>query len=319
MSITGLSETSKLYKKSFHRRNDSDELDVFEASRYFSGYNEAVGYSGATYTQRVMREDHRYPWRGGRMSLDVPMRNPLPQQSHTVEKQILKEKKYKQPRSPGGRLASFLNSLFNQTSSKKKKSKSATQSMKDEDESPGGRRKRRSSISHFRTSSTADTKSLYSSSSSGFRTPPPYAHTPIKSYKDLRSYSDHKQVLSLSKHNGNVKSTVFQNEVLDDKRNTDLSWLDEKFKCSDTFAEKPKSLGHRYLEKDRIWVDQYQPEDKIFRKFDEVDDGAESDSSSDLFELQNYDLGIYSSGLPVYETTNMDSIKRGAPISNGTL
>lgn len=149
--------------------------------------------------------------------------------------------------------------------------------------------------------------------------PPPYAHTPIKSYKDLRSYSDHKQVLSLSKHNGNVKSTVFQNEVLDDKRNTDLSWLDEKFKCSDTFAEKPKSLGHRYLEKDRIWVDQYQPEDKIFRKFDEVDDGAESDSSSDLFELQNYDLGIYSSGLPVYETTNMDSIKRGAPISNGTL
>jgi hypothetical protein len=52
-----------------------------------------------------------------------------------------------------------------------------------------------------------------------------------------------------------------------------------------------------------------------------VDDGTESDSSSDLFELQNYDLaGTYSNGLPVYETTRMDSIKRGAvPISNGTL
>ncbi|KAM1683997.1 hypothetical protein TB2_034698 [Malus domestica] len=105
--------------------------------------------------------------------------------------------KYKQPSSPGGRLASFLNSLFNQSASKKKKSKSsATQSMKDEEESPGGRR-RRSSISHFRSSSTRDAKSVYSSSSSGFRTPPPYSHAQTaasKSYKDLRSYSDnHKQ------------------------------------------------------------------------------------------------------------------------------
>ncbi|XP_002512053.2 protein BIG GRAIN 1-like E [Ricinus communis] len=324
MSITGLPDTSKLYKKSLHRRNDSDELDVFEAARYFSGYNEAAGYNGGTYTQKILRDDYRHPWRGGRMSLDVPMRNPLPQQTHshhhTVEKQILKEKKYKQPSSPGGRLASFLNSLFNQTSSKKKKSKSATQSTKDDDESPGGRRKRRSSISHFRSTSTADTKSLYSSSSSGFRTPPPYANTPTKSYKDLRSYSDHKQVISLSMQNGNVKSTGLQNEVLDEKKKTDLSWLDEKFKISDALSEKTKNLGnHRYLKKDRIWVDQYPSEEKGFRKFNEVDDGADSDSSSDLFELQNYDLGIYSSGLPVYETTNMDSIKKGAPISNGTL
>ncbi|KAL3578757.1 hypothetical protein D5086_020261 [Populus alba] len=288
MSITGLSsDPSKPYKKSLHRRNNSDELDVFEAARYFSGYNieAGAGYNGATYTQRVMREDHKNSWRGGRMSLDVPMRNPLPhhlhQQPHTVEKQILKEKKYKQPSSPGGRLASFLNSLFNQTSSKKKKSKSTTQSMKDDDESPGGRRKRRSSISHFRSSSTTDTKSLYSSSSSGFRTPSPYTHPPTKGCKESRSYSDHKQIVSLSKQNGTVKSTTFQNEISDDKKKT---------------------------------------EENEFRKFNEVDDGAESDSSSDLFELQNCDLGIYSNGLPVYETTHMDSIKRGAvPISNGTL
>ena len=78
------------------------------------------------------------------------------------------------------------------------------------------------------------------------------------------------------------------------------------------------------LEKDRILVDnKYSSEEKEtttqFKNLNEVDDGAESDSSSDLFELQNYDLGYYSSGLPVYETTNMDSIKRGAPISNGPL
>lgn len=322
MSITGLSDHSdKVYnKKSFHRRNDSGELDVFEAARYFSGYHEGAGYNGTTFTQKIMREE-RQGCRGGRMSLDMPIRNSLPQQSHGVEKQM-KEKKYKQPSSPGGRLASFLNSLFSQSASKKKKSKSTTQSMKDEEESPGGRRKRRISISHFRSSSTTDSaKSLYSSSSSGFRTPPPYAHTPTKSYKDFRSYSDHKQAVSLSKNStGHVKSTAAVcNEVLDDnKRNKDLSWLDEKFKFSNGLSEKCKTFGNGLAEKDRIWKDKY-PSEKEFTRFNEVDDGAESDSSSDLFELQNYDLGYYSSGLPVYETTNMDSIKRGAPISNGPL
>ncbi|XP_031247281.1 protein BIG GRAIN 1-like E [Pistacia vera] len=329
MSIT-LSDTDKIYKKSFHHRNDSGELDVFEAARYFSGYNEGSGYHCGTFSQKILKEE-RQAWRAGRISLDVPMmRESLPQNPvcyqkqshHGIEKQI-KEKKYKQPSSPGGRLASFLNSLFNQSSSKKKKSKSSTQSMKDEEESPGGRRKRRSSISHFRSSSTTDSKSLYSSSSSGFRTPPPYAHTPTKSYKDLRSYSDHKHVVSLStKHNGQaLKSTALQNEVMEDKKiNTDLPWLDEKLKFNNNaYSDKYKNSGN-HAEKDRIWVDhRYSSEEKEFKKLNEIDDGADSDSSSDLFELQNYDLGIYSNGLPVYETTHMDSIRRGAPISNGAL
>ncbi|XP_059446305.1 protein BIG GRAIN 1-like E [Corylus avellana] len=317
MSITALSDPDKLYKKSFHRRNDSGELDVFEAARYFSGYNEAAGYNGTGFTQKNLR-DEKQGCRVGRMSLDVPMRNSFPQQSHGVLEKQMKEKKYKQPSSPGGRLASFLNSLFSQSASKKKKSKSSSQSMKDEEESPGGRRKRRISISHFRSSSTADSKSIYSSSSSGFRTPPPYnAQTPTKSYKDFRSYSDHKQVVSnLSKHK------VSHNEALDvDRKNKDLHWLDDKFEFSKGFSEKCKknSCGNVFLEKDRIWVERYPSEEKQFVKFSEVDDGAESDSSSDLFELQNYDLGYCSSGLPVYETTDMDTIKRGAPISNGAL
>ncbi|KAH7516126.1 protein BIG GRAIN 1-like E [Ziziphus jujuba] len=331
MSITGLADPdTKIYKKSFHRRNDSGELDVFEAARYFSGYNEAAGYNGSTFTQKMMmKEDHR-TWRGARISLDVPaMRSVLPhhQQSHQMVEKQIKDKKYKQPSSPGGRLASFLNSLFSQSASKKKKSKSSTQSMKDhEEESPGGRRKRRSSISHFRSSSTTDSKSIYSSSSSGFRTPPPYAQTPTKSYKEFRSYSDHKQAVSLSKCNNNnigqVRSIGLQNhEVLDDKRERELSWLDEKFKFSNGLAEKYKNLGSGILsEKDRIWMEKFPPEENGgFRKFNDIDDGADSDSSSDLFELQNYDLGLYSNGLPVYETTNMDSIKRGTPISNAQM
>uniref|UniRef100_A0A6N2LTZ9 Protein BIG GRAIN 1-like E n=1 Tax=Salix viminalis TaxID=40686 RepID=A0A6N2LTZ9_SALVM len=325
MSITGLSsDTGRPYKKSLHRRNDSEELDVFEAARYFSGYNEAgAGCNGAMNTQKVTREDHKHSWRGGRMSLDVPM-NHLISSPHAVEKQIPKEKKYKQPSSPGGRLASFLNSLFNQTSSKKKKSKSTTQSMKDGDESPGGRRKRRISISHFRSSSTTDTKSLYSSSSSGFRTPSPYAHiNHAKSYKEFRSNSDHRQIVSLPEQKGIVKSMAFRNEMLDDKKNTDLSWLEEKYKFTDGFSydqNVPKNRGSQHLEKDRPWVDQYPSEEK--------ECGSSMRWMMELrviqalicLELQNYDLGSYSNGLPVYETTRMDSIKRGAlPISNGNL
>ncbi|KAK7407445.1 hypothetical protein VNO78_09379 [Psophocarpus tetragonolobus] len=333
MSIAGLIDPEMNHNKSFHRRNDSGELDVFEAARYFSGYSEVVGYTGSTYTQKIMREERHHHAHRARISLDMPMRSLLPQQFHGMEKQIMKEKKHKQPSSPGGRLASFLNSLFSQSASKKKKSKSSSQSMKDEDESPGGRRRRRSSISHFRSSSTADSKSLYSSLSSGFRTPP-YVQTPTKSCKEFRTLSDHKHAMSFSaKYNGHGRSTTtttLQNELLwDEKKKREPSqpttFLDEnnnKYSTNGLSQKQRNKSSHDLLEKDRMLMDKYSSQEKEFtqiRKFNEVDDGAESDSSSDLFELQNYDLGYYSSGLPVYETTNMDSIKRGAPISNGPL
>ncbi|KAK9021509.1 hypothetical protein V6N11_011496 [Hibiscus sabdariffa] len=247
-------------KKSFNDRNGSGELDVFEAAKYFSGYNEAANvYNRETSTrQKVTRDEIRQPLKGGRISLDLPMRrNLLLQQSHSLEKQV-KEKKHKQPSSPGGKLATFLNSLFNQTGSKKKKNSkpSAEQSMKEE--SPGGgRRKRRMSISHFLSSNIVDTVSFYSSSSSGFRTPPPLASK--KSYKG--------------------------GDLLNEKMNGKSQLVD---------------THHRY-----------QAEEKDLRRFNEVDDGADSDSSSDLFELQSCDLGVYSSGLPGF--------KRGTPVSNGAL
>lgn len=310
----------KNYKKSLHqiRHNDSGELDVFEAARYFSGASEI---SGSNFTQqKIMRS-------GGRISLDISMmssstsRSSIPAQTphhrhhlHVLEKATKEnnnnKKKYKQPNSPGGRLASFLNSLFSsQISSKKKKSSkssSSTQSVKAENESPSGRRKRRSSISHFPSVSTmnsnsSDSKSsIYSSSSSGFRTPPPYSKSTApkrnSSYKDLRSYSDHKPVVmstNLSKNSGHVKFTTSTNG---------FSSSSEKFKTSGNGL-----LDHNTPLEER---DQYI---KFINEVDNIDDdGADSDSSSDLFELPNYDL----SGLPVYETTHMDSIKRGVPITS---
>lgn len=324
MSTMAFVDTNKNTKKPTYRWNDSGELDVFEAARYFSGGTETGGCAGAALSQKAMREE-KMGWVKARKSLDMPMRNQLQFQPHRVEKHT-KDKKSKQPISPGGRLASFLNSLFSQTSSKKK-AKSTTQSMKDEEESPGGRRKRRSSISLFQGFNNTDSKSLYSSSGSGFRTPPPYSHTPTKVIKDFLSHSDHKQVGSLPKCNGPQRSVSFclKNDGLDDKR---LECLDEtiksnveKNKISNNGLLGDRNHGHGLLEKDGIWGDVFASKEKNLnnRKGVKVEDSAESDTSSDLFELQNYDLGVYSNGLPVYETTHMESIKRGQAIANAAF
>ncbi|XP_009773226.1 protein BIG GRAIN 1-like E [Nicotiana tabacum] len=340
MSITGIhpETTEKMSKKIIQwRNNDSGEIDVFEAAKYFSGANEEY-YSGYNCNngQSFHNNNNKQNLRGGRMSFDMPMmRNSslLPTQTNTttttyiMEKPMIKnkdQKKYKQPSSPGGRLASFLNSLFNQTSSKKKKSsKSSAQSLKDEDESPSGRRKRRSSISHFSfrsssitttistntntTTNSSDSKSIYSSLNSGFRTPPPYTPTPTKSYKDFRTFSDQQQVVKYK------QTAVLQHEVCGDKKSMDYSW-DEKLKLS-------KNNGEKYIKSTNSGLS-YE-KSKTYNKVvdvDDNDDGADSDSSSDLFDLPNIDLDFYSSsGLPVYETTHMDNIKRGAPISSGAI
>ncbi|CAN0896222.1 Protein BIG GRAIN 1-like E [Linum grandiflorum] len=201
-------KASKLFKKPVHHRTNSDELSVFEASHYFSSYND-----DNPSTKTKVLPSRASSGSAGRMSLDLPMSN-----HGSIEpfdrNQILKEKghignynsssnstkQHKQPSSPGGRLASFLNTLFHQASRKNKKSKSKSLTANDEDhEIPGGgflRRKRRSSISHF-TRSITDTRSWYSSnhvpvlvptSSAGASTST-IACTPTKngSYKNLRS------------------------------------------------------------------------------------------------------------------------------------
>ncbi|KAL3511022.1 hypothetical protein ACH5RR_030423 [Cinchona calisaya] len=349
----GLPEPDKMFKKSSHQhRKDSCEIDVFEAAKYFSGANEIYTYNnGATkFAHEVVRDHHHHqekqPSRAGRFSLDLPlpMRNAnsssMPSQTIVMEKQMMiKEKNlHKKPSSPGGKLANFLNSLFNQTSSRKKKPKSTTTNTKSikgydqDDKSPGCRRKRRSSISHFQTAMTTNnpdvdySKSVNSTTSSGFRTPPPRVNSHTKSsYKDLRSYSDHQPVISFSKQLGNhVKSSNFAAQstgVLAESKqyNLDYAWLDEKIKLVDKNLQSFKNakMGFPQTIDAKIWADhRYLSEENGFKKFDDADDGADSDSSSDLFELPNYDLDFYSSGLPVYETTNIHSIKRSAPISS---
>ncbi|KAG6574036.1 protein BIG GRAIN 1-like E [Cucurbita moschata] len=176
----------KIFHKPPHRRNASTELDVFEAARYFSGSNELIYTNTSSFTHNIIREDHSSR-RGGRMSLDLPLRtNAAPPPPYTAEKPPIKEKKHRQqPSSPAGRLANFLNSLFNQSASQKKK-KPKNGMKNDEFHHEIGARKRRSSLS-----SLIDSKSSSNISA------------PNKNYKQIRNLLD--QTRPASKNLGNVK------------------------------------------------------------------------------------------------------------------
>ncbi|KAM0001981.1 putative protein BIG GRAIN 1 [Helianthus debilis subsp. tardiflorus] len=305
-------------KKPFHRRNGSGEIHIFESARYFESSTDATLAHKSYMREGGGRLSLDIP--NGRLSLDIPNtrrnsiplqamlmenRKSVPLQSMIMDQNPMMIKKHKQPSSPGGKLAHFLNSLFNQTSSKKSKSKSKsttpTYSMKDEDESPSGwRRKRRSSISLFRSGNSTNAASDTKSFNSRTLLQPPIKSTP---YKDLRTHSDQKPACEITRIPINENHNKNENLMI-----------------KGVLPEQKRSSGNGLLEKVRVCDDHQKHDPKVeikeLKSFI-LDDGGDSDSSSDLFELTNCDLGYYSSsGLPVFETTHMDSIKRGAPISS---
>ncbi|XP_073053895.1 protein BIG GRAIN 1-like E [Primulina eburnea] len=290
-----------MYKYSFNWRNDSGELDVFEAAQYFSGAvdDQILGNfnNASNFSQKVIGKERQHQGqRAARMSLDSTMRDDITPRDQAKDSYKSKEnKKYRHPSSPGGKLASFLNSLFSQTRSKKKrKSQSVGPKYFQEKEIPGERRERRSSISHFRTntnSKNVDSKSRNFCLSSGFMQSAPTKPGKEVKFRDLFERQKHKD-------EGNEKPNSLQNQFCTEKKCTDDAWI----------AEINKNSGMNWID------DQYTSEEKEFRKFSDCDDGGDTDSSSDLFELPNCDLEFYSNGRPVYETTRVNSIRRGAPV-----
>ncbi|KAI3981671.1 hypothetical protein MKX01_020614 [Papaver californicum] len=322
---------SVVYKKPNHhrynlnQRNDSDdEIDVFEATKYFAAGASNIHQKSMLNNNNIRNQDDQPVGRRSRISLDSsPFRNNQSfssSQSHGRQKQTKDQKAYfnkiKQPVSPGGKLVSFLNSLFNQTSSSKKKKPTTSSNIKDEDQESHhglgyGRRKRRSSISHFPsfnnnsnkiTTSTAasisDMKSspllLYSSSlTSGFRTPPPFS-TKTKMYQnsssDLVTTSDQEFMFpnNLSKHSGRGSAISLQDQKMINRDMETLDVLYEKYKKINSLSEKQQNKDrdmNMVMRMTRRKVNDNQHDLDIYD-----DGGGESDSSSDLFELQNYDL-----------------------------
>nr|GMD18346.1 protein BIG GRAIN 1-like E [Ipomoea batatas] len=277
-------------KKLFHWRNESGELDVFEAANYFAGANDHHQVSNC---HKLLRQGcNNQAWRSGRMSLDMPpvpaiklSSTPFgtsslhPSQMEKPASAIKAKCKHPIPSSPGGKLASFLNSLFNQKTTSKKKKKLNSNANNEDSQTPSGWiRRRRSSLSELygkkNPSNTVynHNNNNSASSNSGFRTPPPYPKNSCK-----------------------------------DKQNPENMF---KFISSGINSERGSVIHH--------WADEYPSEETEERKFeDDYDRGTDSDSSSDLFDLPNRELlDYYSTGLPVYQTTQMNSINsNNAPIS----
>uniref|UniRef100_A0A7N0UF67 Uncharacterized protein n=1 Tax=Kalanchoe fedtschenkoi TaxID=63787 RepID=A0A7N0UF67_KALFE len=296
-----------LYKKpSIQRRNHSGELDVFEAANYFSAstINDKDRYSLNTPKPAKENSKEDESW------IRPSSRSVHPTQAGRLGQE--KAMKGKQPSSPGGRLASFFGSLF--TNAKKKKS------GRDDDDDLDQRhqrpRMRRSSIGHVDCSSRS------------MHTPRPIIHT---TFDDSRSLQDHRRVaptpdkpitkrveigrngaklIPLSDQNPKIGHGVSALEK--NRRNNSTSGLFGKEMAGGEFEIKKDeniSKGFDQFKKGGNCKTVGDCEFKrIMSSEDDDGDGFESDASSDLFELK---LGDFSSGLPVYETTNfnVDRIK----------
>ncbi|RZS21090.1 hypothetical protein BHM03_00053678 [Ensete ventricosum] len=264
MSMSSCSQHFPSVMSEGYSQADSDEIDVFEATWYFSGGIDGAGLG----LQRAMREE-RVISRGGDRSLDALARSARPpQQSKKVENQS-KDKKSRQPSSAGRRLASFLNSFIKQATSKKKsRALNPTESKEAAsfEKMHAGRRK--GSINCSQRMKSNDYSILCA-----------------------------RESCCNSKSSGHRKYAPFcsQREAWCDKRVIDEDWLVERCNSMDGYPENKwltSEAGNRLLDKEALWSEEFmKKQEKWFRRTEEEEDGRGSESSSELFELKNYDLG----------------------------
>ncbi|KAH7565547.1 hypothetical protein JRO89_XS09G0225800 [Xanthoceras sorbifolium] len=206
-------------------------------------------------------------------------------------------KKVKQPISPGGRLASFLNSLFTAGNAKKAKISSSSNNAYDSSRKP----------EHESISTTCSTASSFSRSC--------LSNTPSSRGK-------------LSSNNGMKRSVRFYpvSVIVDE----DCRPCGHKNLYENDHNHHVLSENRRVAEAARELLKSYQKNNK--EEFDhhdhhmmirdicdvngrldvevEDDDGEEdaaSCASSDLFELDSIGIERYREELPVYETTHLDT------------
>ncbi|KAL2899661.1 Protein BIG GRAIN 1-like B [Bienertia sinuspersici] len=209
-------------------------------------------------------------------------------------------KKVKQPISPGGKLASFLNSLFNSNSSSKKPKISSSSS------------KSTSSNGAKFSTSTPSTASSYSRSCLS-KTPSSAGRFERRSVRfcpvsTVMAYSDDKE---------DVREKASRNEDLK------VQIMDKHRRVEEVAKELLKNYHHgRKYQND---VNHKKNNNNNIRGFevedeDDDDDDDVSCCSSDLFELDHLlEVGgnqRYCEELPVYETTHVDTNRA---IANGFI
>lgn len=219
-------------------------------------------------------------------------------------------KKGKQPISPGGRLATFLNSLFT-AGNGKKVSKISSSSATNEEQTPTC-----SSASSFSRSCLSKTPSSRTkSNSNGTKRSVRFCPVSVIVDEDCRPCG----------HKSLYNQTQFMTESNERVDHDQWRVMEENRRVVQAAKDLLKSYRQNKVEFDmRDHVISHQ---KKVRCYDNVEEGEEEEddddaascSSSDLFELDNLSaIGIerYSEELPVYETTNLGTNRA---IANGLI
>ncbi|KAL1551734.1 protein BIG GRAIN 1-like A [Salvia divinorum] len=215
-------------------------------------------------------------------------------------------KKVKQPISPGGKLAGFLNSLFAGGNMKKSKiGGDVSPSLKSTNASTC------SSASSFSRSCLSKTPSSRGNHSAGAKRSVRFSPVSVIVDDDRRHKSQHSEINN-NKQTSSNRDAAAKNH---NNMNSIRSAINEELMAhvmdqNRRVEEVARDLLRNYQRKNQKPHVKHEVFD---RDFDEDDDAA-SYASSDLFELDNLSaIGMerYGEELPVYETTRFDSSGNG--------
>ncbi|XP_022751780.1 protein BIG GRAIN 1-like A [Durio zibethinus] len=230
-------------------------------------------------------------------------------------------KKVKQPISPGGRLASFINSLFTTGNTKKAKSSSSIVSGDDERKLKSGQVSTCSSASSFsRSCLSKNSSSTRERLRNGVKRTVRFC--PVSVIVDEDSRPCGQKCLYEEEEDSSLLSV-----------SVPTAWKIGKSpsrKCEEELKFQKMEKTRRVEEMAREFLKEYHLNQKDFisretrsnyivEEMDEDEDDAASYSSSDLFELDHLVLignDRYREELPVYETTHVETNRA---IANGLI
>ncbi|KAI8544667.1 hypothetical protein RHMOL_Rhmol08G0313400 [Rhododendron molle] len=218
-------------------------------------------------------------------------------------------KKVKQPISPGGRLASFLNSLFTAGNPKKAKISSSTGGYTEKHSDQSSRYSKStaytstcSSASSFSRSCLSKTPSSRGKSSNGVKRSVRFGPVSVVVGEDLQpcgQKSLYKDDLKSEKNRNLIRDSVDgELKLLIMEKNRRVEEV-----ARDLLKNYQKKVESEFNTRN---VEEFGMDDED----EDDDDDAASCASSDLFELDNLSaIGIerYREELPVYETTHFDT------------
>ncbi|KAL2493300.1 hypothetical protein Adt_28928 [Abeliophyllum distichum] len=228
-------------------------------------------------------------------------------------------KKVKQPISPGGRLASFLNSLFTAGNAKKSKISSSNGAYDDNSSTlKSANASTCSSASSFSRSCLSKTPSSRGKSSNGMKRSVRFYPVSVIVDEDCQPcghQSLHEDKQNLEPMKSRITSSIDDEpmvHVMEKNRRVEEA-------ARDLLRNYQKKVETEFdLRKTHIKNQVFDNQDEDLEEDEDGDDDA-SCASSDLFELDNLSaIGMerYREELPVYETTHLDTNRA---IANGLI